>query len=71
MRFRASHTAQRRDYSLPLPAMEEGPAQDGTVALLDWMATEGEAMSVLSGGRADMPGSRMGEMMKIPGGAGR
>ena len=43
---------------------EEGPARDGTVALLDWMRAEGEAMSVCLVGEPTCP-ERMGEMMKI------
>jgi len=49
---------------LAITGDEEGPAQDGTVALLDWMATEGEAMSVCLVGEPTCP-ERMGEMMKI------
>ncbi|MFA7432930.1 MAG: succinyl-diaminopimelate desuccinylase [Gemmobacter sp.] len=43
---------------------EEGRARDGTVALLDWMRAEGEAMSVCLVGEPTCP-ERMGEMMKI------
>ncbi|WP_413874034.1 succinyl-diaminopimelate desuccinylase [Albidovulum sp.] len=43
---------------------EEGPGTDGTVALLDWMRTEGEQMSVCLVGEPTCP-ERMGEMMKI------
>lgn len=43
---------------------EEGDAQDGTIALLDWMQTEGEAMSVCLVGEPTCP-NEMGEMMKI------
>jgi succinyl-diaminopimelate desuccinylase len=43
---------------------EEGDATDGTVALLDWMAAEGEAMSVCLVGEPTCP-ERMGDMMKI------
>ncbi|MBL4812432.1 MAG: succinyl-diaminopimelate desuccinylase [Rhodobacteraceae bacterium] len=43
---------------------EEGPAHDGTLALLDWMRANGEAMSVCIVGE---PTSRavLGDMMKI------
>jgi succinyl-diaminopimelate desuccinylase len=43
---------------------EEGDATDGTVALLDWMAAQGEAMSVCLVGEPTCP-DRMGEMIKI------
>ncbi|MGI1662309.1 succinyl-diaminopimelate desuccinylase [Palleronia sp. KMU-117] len=43
---------------------EEGDAQDGTVAILDWMATHGEAMSVCLVGEPTCP-ERMGDTMKI------
>ncbi len=43
---------------------EEGDAQDGTIALLDWMQAEGEAMSVCLVGEPTCP-NEMGEMMKI------
>ncbi|SFD02928.1 succinyl-diaminopimelate desuccinylase [Tropicimonas isoalkanivorans] len=43
---------------------EEGDATDGTVALLDWMADQGEAMSVCLVGEPTCP-NEMGEMMKI------
>ena len=43
---------------------EEGVATDGTVALLDWMAEEGEAMSVCLVGEPTCP-ETMGEMIKI------
>ncbi|MCE6960867.1 succinyl-diaminopimelate desuccinylase [Cereibacter sphaeroides] len=49
---------------LTLTGDEEGDATDGTVALLDWMATEGEAMSVCLVGEPTCP-ERLGEMMKI------
>lgn len=49
---------------LTITGDEEGPAKDGTVALLDWMAREGEAMSVCLVGEPTCP-DRMGEMMKI------
>ena len=43
---------------------EEGDATDGTVAILDWMAREGEAMSVCLVGEPTCP-ERMGDTMKI------
>jgi succinyl-diaminopimelate desuccinylase len=43
---------------------EEGEATDGTRALLDWMAAEGEAMSVCLVGEPTCP-STLGEAMKI------
>lgn len=43
---------------------EEGPAKDGTTALLDWMDAEGEAMSDCLVGEPTCP-TTMGEMMKI------
>lgn len=49
---------------LALTGDEEGPGRDGTRALLDWMAAEGEAMSVCLVGE---PTSQqvLGDMMKI------
>lgn len=43
---------------------EEGPGKDGTVAILDWMKAQGEAMSVCLVGEPTCP-ERMGEMIKI------
>ena len=43
---------------------EEGDATDGTTAILDWMAANGEAMSVCLVGEPTCP-SEMGEMMKV------
>lgn len=43
---------------------EEGEARDGTTAILDWMAAEGEKMSACLVGEPTCP-ERMGEMMKI------
>jgi succinyl-diaminopimelate desuccinylase len=43
---------------------EEGPGRDGTLAILDWMAANGEAMSHCLVGEPTCP-ERMGEMMKI------
>lgn len=43
---------------------EEGDATDGTTAILDWMAHEGEAMSACLVGEPTCP-NHMGEMIKI------
>ncbi|MBT9384180.1 succinyl-diaminopimelate desuccinylase [Pseudooceanicola sp. CBS1P-1] len=49
---------------LAITGDEEGDAHDGTIALLDWMQTEGEAMSACLVGEPTCP-ETMGEMMKI------
>lgn len=49
---------------LTITGDEEGDATDGTVALLDHMAAEGEAMDVCLVGEPTCP-NKMGEMMKI------
>jgi succinyl-diaminopimelate desuccinylase len=49
---------------LTITGDEEGDATDGTVALLDWMETEGEAMSHCLVGEPTSP-DHMGQMMKI------
>ncbi|MEZ5777462.1 MAG: succinyl-diaminopimelate desuccinylase [Paracoccaceae bacterium] len=49
---------------LTITGDEEGPSKDGTVALLDWMAEKGEAMSVCLVGEPTCP-DHLGEMMKI------
>ncbi|KMW60635.1 N-succinyl-L,L-diaminopimelate desuccinylase [Candidatus Rhodobacter oscarellae] len=49
---------------LAITGDEEGDAVDGTTALLDWMARQGEAMSVCLVGEPTCP-NEMGEMMKI------
>jgi succinyl-diaminopimelate desuccinylase len=49
---------------LAITGDEEGPAKDGTVALLDWMAQAGERMSVCLVGEPTCP-EAMGDMMKI------
>ena len=49
---------------LAITGDEEGPSVDGTVALLDWMAANGERMSHCLVGEPTCP-DRMGEMMKI------
>ena len=49
---------------LAITGDEEGDATDGTTALLDWMAAEGERMDVCLVGEPTCP-ETMGEMMKI------
>ena len=49
---------------LAITGDEEGDATDGTLALLDWMATQGEAMSVCLVGEPTCP-EVLGDMMKI------
>jgi succinyl-diaminopimelate desuccinylase len=49
---------------LAITGDEEGPAQDGTVALLDWMAANGETMSDCLVGEPTCP-DHMGEAIKI------
>ncbi len=49
---------------LAITGDEEGPATDGTVALLDWMAGQGERMSHCLVGEPTCP-ERLGEMIKI------
>ena len=49
---------------LAIAGDEEGPAKDGTVALLDWMQINGETMDVCLVGEPTCPDD-MGEMMKI------
>ncbi len=49
---------------LAITGDEEGDATDGTVALLDWMAANGETMTHCLVGEPTCP-NEMGEMMKI------
>ncbi|MEN8894533.1 MAG: succinyl-diaminopimelate desuccinylase [Yoonia sp.] len=49
---------------LAMTGDEEGPAKDGTVALLDWMQAQGERMDHCLVGEPTCP-NVMGEMMKI------
>lgn len=49
---------------LTITGDEEGEAEDGTRALLDWMAAEGERMDVCIVGEPTCP-ETMGQMMKI------
>ncbi len=50
--------------SLAITGDEEGDAEHGTIALLDWMAANGEKMSACIVGEPTCP-DVMGEMMKI------
>lgn len=49
---------------LTITGDEEGPGRDGTLALLDWMAPRGEAMTDCIVGEPTCPNT-MGEMIKI------
>lgn len=49
---------------LAITGDEEGRATDGTVAILDWMAAQGEALDVCIVGEPTCP-AHMGQMMKI------
>lgn len=49
---------------LTITGDEEGPARDGTVAILDWMKAKGEAMSVCLVGEPTCL-ETLGDMMKI------
>ena len=49
---------------LTITGDEEGPSVDGTVALLDWMTTQGEKMSQCLVGEPTCPNT-LGDMMKI------
>ncbi len=49
---------------LAITGDEEGPGDNGTPALLDWMARSGEAMTACLVGEPTCP-DRMGEMIKI------
>lgn len=49
---------------LAITGDEEGPGRDGTIAILDWMAKEGERMSDCVVGEPTCP-EHMGEMIKI------
>lgn len=49
---------------LAITGDEEGPSTDGTIALLDWMQTEGEAMTACIVGEPTCP-ETMGEMIKV------
>ena len=49
---------------LTITGDEEGPSRDGTIAILDWMAANGERMDACVVGEPSNP-DVMGEMMKI------
>ncbi|WP_378941727.1 succinyl-diaminopimelate desuccinylase [Paracoccus sp. R86501] len=49
---------------LTITGDEEGPSKDGTIAILDWMAANGERMDACIVGEPSNP-DVMGEMMKI------
>ena len=49
---------------LTITGDEEGPGRDGTIAILDWMAEQAEAMSACIVGEPTCP-ETMGEMIKI------
>jgi succinyl-diaminopimelate desuccinylase len=49
---------------LAITGDEEGPALDGTIALLEWMDAQNEQMSVCLVGEPTCP-DEMGDMMKI------
>ncbi len=49
---------------LAITGDEEGPGQDGTVAILDWMERSGERMDVCLVGEPTCP-ERLGDMIKI------
>ncbi len=49
---------------LAITGDEEGPARDGTRAILDWMQAQGEAMTVCLVGEPTCP-ERLGDMMKV------
>ena len=49
---------------LTITGDEEGPSRDGTIAILDWMAANGERMDACIVGEPSNP-ENMGEMMKI------
>ena len=58
------HTPPDGAVILAITGDEEADATDGTVALLDWMAAQGERMSHCLVGEPTCP-NEMGEMMKI------
>jgi succinyl-diaminopimelate desuccinylase len=49
---------------LTITGDEEGPGRDGTIAILDWMEAQGEAMAACMVGEPTCP-ETMGEMIKI------
>ena len=59
-----SETPPNGSIVLAITGDEEGPAKDGTVALLEWMQSNGETMDVCLVGEPTCPDD-MGQMMKI------
>ena len=59
-----SETPPNGSVVLAITGDEEGPAKDGTVALLEWMQANGETMDVCLVGEPTCP-NVMGQMMKI------
>ena len=59
-----SETPPNGSVVLAITSDEEGPAKDGTVALLEWMQSNGETMDVCLVGEPTCP-DYMGQMMKI------
>jgi succinyl-diaminopimelate desuccinylase len=49
---------------LAITGDEEGPGHDGTIAIMDWMAAQGEAMTACIVGEPTCP-EQMGDMIKI------
>jgi succinyl-diaminopimelate desuccinylase len=59
-----THTPPSGSIVLAITGDEEGPAKDGTLALLDWMKTKKESMDVCLIGEPTCP-DEMGQMIKI------
>ena len=59
-----THTPPSGSIVLAITGDEEGPAKDGTLALLDWMETKKESMDVCLIGEPTCP-DEMGQMIKI------
>ncbi|MGG7567234.1 succinyl-diaminopimelate desuccinylase [Rhodovulum sp. DZ06] len=59
-----TETPPKGSVALLITGDEEGPAEDGTVAILDWMAANGERVDACLVGEPTCP-ETMGEMMKI------
>ncbi|WP_133485045.1 succinyl-diaminopimelate desuccinylase [Aliiroseovarius marinus] len=58
------HAPEDASLVITITGDEEGPATDGTVAILDWMEANGEKMTDCVVGEPTCP-NEMGEMMKI------
>ncbi|WP_424941556.1 succinyl-diaminopimelate desuccinylase [Aliiroseovarius sp. S253] len=58
------HAPEDASLVITITGDEEGPATDGTVAILDWMEAQGEKMTDCVVGEPTCPND-MGEMMKI------